>query len=64
MLTNLSIDLKLIERAMQVSSEPNADAVATKALQELIARRERKRLLTLFGTLEWDESYACKAERK
>ncbi len=63
MVTSLSIDLKLIERAMRVSCEPSADAVVTTALQEYIARREQKRLLALFGTLEWDESYDYKVER-
>ncbi len=61
---DLLIDPRLIERAMRVSGEPNANAVVTKALQEFIVRREQKRLLALFGTLEWDESYDCKTERE
>ena len=35
----------------------------TKALQELIARWRRKRLLDLMGKLAWDSSYDYKAER-
>lgn len=33
----------------------------TKALQEFIARRQQKRLLDLFGKLDWDSSYDYKA---
>jgi hypothetical protein len=64
MATNLSIDPKLIERALKVSGERTKKAAVTKALQEFIARRQQKRLLELIGKLEWDESYDYKAERK
>jgi hypothetical protein len=64
MATNLSIDPKLIERALKVSGERTKKAAVTKALQEFIARRQQKRLLDLIGKLEWDETYDYKAERK
>ena len=57
MATNLSIDPKLIERALAVSGERTKKAAVTKALQEFIARRRQKRLLDLVGKLEWDPSY-------
>jgi hypothetical protein len=63
MATNLSIDPELIERALEVSGERTKKAAVTKALQEFIARRRQKRLLELFGKLEWDASYDYKAER-
>ena len=63
MATNLSIDPALIERALVVSGERTKKAAVTKALQEFIARREQKRLLDLFGKLEWDHDYDYKAER-
>lgn len=63
MATNLSIDPKLIERALEVSGEKTKKAAVTMALQEFIARREQKRLLDLFGKLEWDSSYDYKAGR-
>jgi Arc/MetJ family transcription regulator len=63
MATNLSIDPDLIERALEVSGERTKKAAVTKALQEFIARRRQKRLLELFGKLEWDASYDYKAER-
>ena len=64
MATNLSIDPKLIDRALEVSGERTKKAAVTRALQEFIARRQQKRVLELFGKLEWDASYDYKAERK
>jgi Arc/MetJ family transcription regulator len=62
--TNLSIDPELIERALEVSGERTKKAAVTKALEEFIARRQQKRMLELFGKLEWDEAYDYKAERQ
>jgi hypothetical protein len=61
--TNLSLDPELIEQALAVSGERTKKAAVTKALQEFIARRRQKRVLELFGKLEWDEAYDYKAER-
>lgn len=63
MATNLSIDPKLLDRALEVSGERTKKAAVTKALQEFIARREQRRLLELFGNLDWDPDYDYKAER-
>jgi Arc/MetJ family transcription regulator len=63
MATNLSIDPELIERALEVSGERTKKAAVTKALEEFIARRQQKRLLDLFGKLQWDSSYDYKAGR-
>jgi hypothetical protein len=63
MAPNLSIDPELIDRALALSGERTKKAAVTRALQEFIARREQKRLLELFGKLEWDTDYDYKAER-
>lgn len=63
MATNLSIDPKLLDRALEVSGERTKKAAVTKALREFIARREQKRILELFGSLDWDPDYDYKAER-
>lgn len=63
MATNLSLDPKLIERALELSGERTKAAVVTRALEEFVARRKQKRLLDLFGQLEWDISYDYKAGR-
>ena len=63
MATNLSIDPKLIERALEVSGEKTKKAAVTRALEEFIARRRQKGLLELMGKLEWDDSFDYKKER-
>jgi hypothetical protein len=63
MATNLSIDPKLLDRALEVSGERTKKAAVTKSLQEFIARREQKRILELFGKLDWDPDYDYKVER-
>jgi Arc/MetJ family transcription regulator len=63
MATNLSLDPDLIQRALEVSGERTKKAAVTKALEEFIARRRQRRLVELFGKLEWDEAYDYKAER-
>jgi len=62
-MTKLSIDPRLIDQAFKASGERTKNAAVTKALQEFIARRRQKRLLDLFGKLEWQASYDFKAER-
>ncbi len=63
MATNLSLDPELLEKALEVSGEKTKKAAVTKALKEFISRREQRRILELFGTLEWDEKYNYKRER-
>ncbi|MBX3673809.1 MAG: type II toxin-antitoxin system VapB family antitoxin [Burkholderiales bacterium] len=63
MATNLSLDPKLIERALEVSGERTKKAAVTRALEEFIARRRRKSLLDLMGKLEWDDGYDYKRDR-
>jgi Arc/MetJ family transcription regulator len=62
--TNLAIDPDLLERALAVSGEKTKKAAVTRALKEFISRREQKRLLELFASLDWDPDYDYKAERK
>jgi Arc/MetJ family transcription regulator len=63
MATNLSIDPGLLEKAVRVSGLKTKRAAVTKALQEFIARREQKKLLDLFGKLEWNPNFNYKKER-
>jgi hypothetical protein len=63
MATNLSIDPGLLERALEVSGERTKKAAVTKALEEFIARRRQKRILELFGKLEWTPGYDYKKDR-
>lgn len=63
MATNLDLDPDLVERAVELSGAPSKKAAVTAALQEFIARREQRRILELFGKLEWDPAYDYKRER-
>jgi hypothetical protein len=63
MATNLSLDPKLIERALELSGERTKKAAVTRALEEFIARRRQKALLDLMGKLEWDGSFDYKERR-
>ena len=63
MATNLAIDPDLLERAVAVSGERSKTAAVTRALKEFVARREQRRLIDLFGRLEWDPGYDHKRER-
>ncbi len=63
MATNLDLDPGLVERALALSGAPTKKAAVTAALQEFIARREQRKLLELFGKLEWTPGYDYKAER-
>jgi hypothetical protein len=63
MATNLSIDPRLIDEALELSGERTKKAAVTRALEEFIARRRQRRLLDLMGKLEWDPGYDYKTER-
>ena len=63
MATNLAIDPELLNRALAIGGEKTKRATVNKALREFVARRERKSLVELFGTLDWDDGYDYKSER-
>jgi hypothetical protein len=63
MATNLSLDPELLELAFKVSGEKTKKAAVTRALEEFIARRQQRKLLELFGSLEWDPEFDYKSER-
>lgn len=63
MATNLSLDPKLIEQALELSGKRTKKAAVTLALEEFIARRRQKALIGLMGKLDWDESFDYKKAR-
>ena len=63
MATNLAIDPVLLRRALELGGEKTNEAAVTRALQEYIARREQRRLLDLFGKIEWNGDFNYKPER-
>lgn len=63
MATNLAIDPALLEKALEVTGEKTKTRVVTLALEELVARRQQRRIVELFGSLDWDPAFDYKAER-
>ena len=63
MATNLEIDPVLLERALDLSGARTKTAAVTLALREFVARREQKRIIELFGSVEWVPDYDYKRER-
>lgn len=61
--TNLALDDALIERAKDMGGHRTKRAAVTAALEEYVGRRERLKLLDLFGTIDYDDDYDYKAER-
>jgi hypothetical protein len=64
MATNLAIDPALLDHAFEVGGMRTKKQTVTVALQEFIARRDRAKIVDLFGTMEWDESFDYKAARQ
>jgi len=60
----LDIDPELLEAAFRVSGEPSRSAAVNKALEEYVGRRERPRILDLFGTIDYDPNYDYKRQRQ
>jgi Arc/MetJ family transcription regulator len=63
MATNLMLDDHLIEEARRVGGHKTKRAAVNHALAEYVARRKRRKMLDLFGALEWDPDYDYKTER-
>jgi len=64
MATNLAIDDRLIEEARRSGKHKTKKEAVTTALQEYIRRQRQQRILTDFGTVDFDPSYDYKAERR
>lgn len=64
MATNLALDDRLIEEAKKVGGHRTKKDAVTDALREYILRRKQKKVIDLFGTLEWESSYDYKRLRK
>ena len=63
MATNLDIDPGLVDRVLEVSGEKTKKAAVTRALKEFLARREQRKIIELFGKIDWDADYDYKQGR-
>ena len=63
MTTSLNINEALLNEALALDNQVNIDSLGDTALREYIQRRKRLKVLDLFGTIEYDESYNYKQQR-
>jgi Arc/MetJ family transcription regulator len=63
MATNLAIDDKLINEAKRIGRHKTKKEAVTAALDEYIQRRKQMRIMRLFGTIDYDETYDHKRVR-
>ena len=63
MATNLAIDNTLLKTAQSIANLKTKKDTVNLALKEFIQRREQAKIIDLFGTVEYDESYDYKKQR-
>ena len=64
MATNLSIDADLLETALLTGGLKTKRETVNLALKEFIQRRKNADILSLFGTIEYDDDYDYKEARR
>jgi hypothetical protein len=64
MITNLNIDTKLLEQAIALDQESSVEAIVEKALRTYIQYRKQLQVIDLFGTIDYDEDFDYKQERR
>jgi hypothetical protein len=64
MTTTLVIDDELIEEACVIGKHKSPTEVVIEALREYIQYRKQLQILTLFGTIDYDETYGYKEQRQ
>ena len=64
MATNLNIDDGLLDEALAASGKKTKREAVTIALHEFVQRRKQKKVLELFGKLDWSPNYGHKKERE
>jgi Arc/MetJ family transcription regulator len=64
MATSLALDDRLVEAAKRLGHHKSKREAVNEALAEYVARRRQRRILELFGRVDWDPDYDYKALRK
>jgi len=64
MATNLQIDDKLIRTAVKLGKHKTKKDAVTKALIEYIDHLEQEKILSMFGTVDYDPKYDYKQQRR
>ena len=63
MATNLALDPELLDEAHRIGGQKTKKATVTEALREYILRRRQRKILDIFGTVDFDPEYDYKAQR-
>ncbi len=64
MATNLAIDDRLIGEAQKLGRHRTKKEAVNAALDEYVRRRRQLEILSLAGTIEYDDGYDYKRERR
>jgi hypothetical protein len=64
MATNLALDDKLIEEAKRLGRHRSKKDAVNAALSEYIQRRKQQKIVSLFGTIDYDETYDYRRARR
>ena len=62
--TNLAIGDRLLQEAQRIGKHRTKKETVTAALTEYIQRRKQQQILSLFGKIQFDETYDYKRERR
>ena len=62
--TNLAIDDRLIEEAQRLGHHRTKKEAVSVALEEYVRRHKQQAILSLFGSIDYDEKFDYKRERR
>jgi Arc/MetJ family transcription regulator len=64
MATNLQLDDRLIEKAVQLGGHRTKKAAVTYALTEYVRSLEQEKIVSLFGKIDFEPDYDYKQQRR
>ena len=64
MATNLTIDTQLLDDALKIGGLKSKKDTVNLALEEFIKKRKQTEIISLFGTVEYDDDYDYKKTRQ
>ena len=64
MATKLAIDDRLVQEARKIGNHRSTTEAVNAALTEYVQRRKQQGIIKLFGTIDYDEDYDYKRDRR
>jgi hypothetical protein len=61
--TNLAIDDRLLAEAQKAGQHKTKRETVNAALKEYVQRRKQQKILSIFGSLDYEPGYGYKRER-